>query len=172
MDDHLNNLYETDALIWTDTQIALLRAGKYDQLDLENIISELGYQVRKDKRQVAHRMIGLLSHLLKYQYQPQRICRSWTHTIHNHRSKIDAIVSQMPSLAPVLDEYIADAYPRAVKDAAREARLPPSIFPRKCAFTKRQILDEDFFPAKTKKPLIPDGINGFGIWLRGQDLNL
>jgi hypothetical protein len=25
---------------------------------------------------------------------------------------------------------------------------------------------------KTKKPLIPDRINGFQIWLRGQDLNL
>jgi hypothetical protein len=25
---------------------------------------------------------------------------------------------------------------------------------------------------KTKKPLILERINGFGIWLRGQDLNL
>jgi hypothetical protein len=31
MDDHLNSLYETDALIWTETQVALLRARKFDQ---------------------------------------------------------------------------------------------------------------------------------------------
>jgi hypothetical protein len=35
MDDHLNSLYETDALIWTATQVALLRARKFDQLDLD-----------------------------------------------------------------------------------------------------------------------------------------
>lgn len=155
MDDHLTNLYETDALIWTETQIALLRAGKFDQLDLENIISELGYQVRKDKRQVARRLAGLLSHLLKYQYQPQRICRSWTHTIHNHRIKIDGVLKQMPSLSPVLDEYIMDAYPRAVREAARETRLPLSTFPRKCPFSQRQIFDEDFFPGENEKAADP-----------------
>lgn len=155
MDDHLNNLYETDALIWTETQIALLRAGKFDQLDLENIISELGYQVRKDKRQVAHRMVGLLSHLLKYQYQPQRISKSWIHTIHNHRMKIDRILKQMPSLAPVLDEYIMDAYPRAVREATLETRLPPSTFPRKCPFSQQQIFDEDFFPGENEKAVEP-----------------
>jgi hypothetical protein len=155
MDDHLNNLYETDALIWTETQIALLRAGKFDQLDLENIISELGYQVRKDKRQVAHRMVGLLSHLLKYQYQPQRISKSWIHTIHNHRMKIGGILKQMPSLAPVLDEYIMDAYPRAVREAALETRLPPSTLPRKCPFSQQQIFDEDFFPSENEKAVEP-----------------
>ncbi|MBV7536963.1 DUF29 domain-containing protein [Duganella sp. sic0402] len=73
MDVHLNSRYETDALIWTDTQIALLRAGKFDQLDVENIISELGYQVRKDKNEVSSRLRGLMAHLLKYQFQPVMI---------------------------------------------------------------------------------------------------
>jgi hypothetical protein len=155
MDDHINNLYEADALIWTERQIALLRAGKFDQLDLENIISELGYQVRKDKRQVAHRMTGLLSHLLKYQYQPQRISKSWLHTLRNHRDKIDAILKQMPSLRPQLEEYVMDAYPRAVKEAARETRLPVSAFPRKCPYTVTQILDEEFFPDKNQKAADP-----------------
>lgn len=155
MDDHLNNLYETDALIWTEHQIALLRAGQFDQLDVENIISELGYQVRKDKRQVKHRMAGLMSHLLKYEYQPQRICNSWMHTIHNHRNKIDAVLNDMPSLRPVLDEYLMDSYPRAVKEAARETKLPISTFPRKCPYTIRQILDEDFFPDQNEKAADP-----------------
>ncbi|MRW92165.1 DUF29 family protein [Duganella sp. FT80W] len=155
MDDHTNSLYETDALIWTETQIALLRAGKFDQLDVENIISELGYEVRKDKRQVAHRMRGLISHLLKYQYQPQRICKSWTQTIHQHRLKIDAVLKQMPSLRPSLDEYVMDAYPKAVRDAAQETRLPLSIFPRKCPYTTSQVLDEDFFPDENEKAVDP-----------------
>jgi hypothetical protein len=51
MDDHLNSLYETDALIWTETQVALLRARKFDQLDLENIIAELEYRCKKTSTQ-------------------------------------------------------------------------------------------------------------------------
>lgn len=65
MDDHLNSLYETDALIWTDYQITLLRAGHFDHLDLEHIISELGYQVRRDKREVETRIELILPYTTK-----------------------------------------------------------------------------------------------------------
>ena len=100
MDDHIKSLYETDALIWTDTQIALLRAGKFDQLDLENIISELGYQVRKDKHEVASRLRGLMAHLLKYQFQPRLRSKSWRRTIQQHREQIEDVLNDMPSLRP------------------------------------------------------------------------
>jgi hypothetical protein len=151
MDDHINNAYETDALIWTNTQIALLRAGKFDQLDLNNIISELEYQVRKDKREVAHRLIDLMAHLLKYQYQPQRISTSWTRTIAGHRREIAGILKEMPSLRPAIDGYVAKGYPKAVRDASRETRLPPTKFPQQNPFTVQQILDEDFWPGENEK---------------------
>ncbi|MYM73333.1 DUF29 family protein [Duganella sp. FT134W] len=155
MDDHLNNLYETDALIWTETQIALLRAGKFDQLDLENIISELGYQVRKDKNEVASRLRGLIAHLLKYQFQPERRSRSWANTIDNHREAILDVLTQMPSLRPQLDEYIAHNYPKAVRAAARDTRRPRAAFPQKNPYTTEQILDVDFFPGENEKAVEP-----------------
>ncbi|NGZ84422.1 DUF29 domain-containing protein [Duganella aceris] len=148
MDDHINSDYETDALIWTNTQIALLRAGKFDQLDLDNVISELEYQVRKDKREVAHRLIGLMTHLLKYKYQPERISASWIRTINGHRLEIAGILTQMPSLRPSLDAYVAKGYAKAVKDAAKETHLPLSTFPKENPFTVDQILDEDFWPGQ------------------------
>jgi hypothetical protein len=151
MDDHINSDYETDALIWTNTQITLLRAGKFDQLDLDNIISELEYQVRKDKREVAHRLIGLMAHLLKYQYQPQRISKSWVRTIAGHRREIASILRQMPSLRPAIGDYVADGYVNARKDAARETHLPPSTFPKANPFTVQQILDEDYWPGENEK---------------------
>jgi hypothetical protein len=70
MDDHINSDYETDALIWTNTQIALLRAGKFDQLDLDNIISELEYQVRKDKRYVGHGYVKALKDAARETHLP------------------------------------------------------------------------------------------------------
>lgn len=155
MDDHLNSRYETDALIWTDTQIALLRAGKFDQLDVENIISELGYQVRKDKNEVASRLRGLIAHLLKYQFQPQRRSHSWVRTILHHRIAILGIFNQMPSLRPQIEEYVAHNYPKAARDAARETKLPSSLFPAATPYTVDQILDEDFFPGENEKAVEP-----------------
>ena len=146
MDDHINSLYETDALIWTNLQVELLRAGKFDQLDVENIISELDGQVKKDKRETAHRLIGLMAHLLKYKFQPQRRSSGWIHTISEHRRSIEGVLQDMPSLRPAIADYIANGYPKAVKDAARETRLPLSAFPNDNPFTIEQILDEDFFP--------------------------
>ena len=155
MDDHLTNLYETDALIWTETQIALLRAGKFDQLDLENIISELGYQVRKDKNEVASRLRGLMAHLLKYQFQPERRSRSWANTIDNHREEILDVLQQMPSLRPQLDEYVAYNYSKAIRFAARDTHKSPSTFPQENPYTVEQILDVDFFPGENEKAADP-----------------
>ncbi len=155
MDDHTNSLYETDALIWTDTQIALLRAGQFDQLDVENIISELGYQVRKDKNEIASRLRGLMAHLLKYQFQPARRSRSWLNTIDNHREEIQGLLKQMPSLRPAFDEYVAHNYPKAVRAAARDTRRPASAFPADNPYTTDQILDLDFFPGENEKAADP-----------------
>lgn len=155
MDDHLANLYDTDALIWTETQIALLRAGKFDQLDVENIISELGYQVRKDKREVASRLRRLIMHLLKYQFQPARICNSWRQTIKTQRNQIAIVLNEMPSLRAMLDEYVVHAYPRALKDAAAETHLPISAFPTEIPYTLNQLLDENFLPGENEKAVEP-----------------
>jgi hypothetical protein len=155
MDDHLTKLYETDALIWTDTQIALLRAGKFDQLDVENIISELGYQVRKDKNEVASRLRGLMAHLLKYQFQPQRRSRSWLGTINSHRQGILDILKDMPSLRAQIDEYVAHNYPKAVRAAVLDTHMPASAFPHENPYTTDQLLDEDFLPGENEKAVEP-----------------
>jgi hypothetical protein len=155
MDDHLNSLYETDALIWTETQVALLRARKFDQLDLENIIAELEYQVQKDKRSVASHLRGLIMHLLKYQFQPQRRTQSWTSTIIEHRHKILDALEDMPSFRPQIDEYVARNYPKALKAAILETRLPPATFPQENPYTTDQILDMDFFPLPNEKAADP-----------------
>lgn len=155
MDDHLNSLYEIDALIWTEHQIAMLRAGQFDQLDLEHIISELGYQVRRDQREVESRLRLLLHHLLKYQFQPVRICSSWRRTIKTQRTQIAKVLQKMPSLRRHLDEYVAYEYSAAVRNAAEETHLPQSTFPKEVPYTTNQILDLEFFPVPNEKAADP-----------------
>lgn len=151
MDDHLNADYDTDLLLWTSRQIELLRAKRFDQLDLENLIEELEGYMRKEKREVDSRLRVLQKHLLKYQYQPQRISSSWISTINEQRSEIESALSDMPSLRPAVKDYVAKNYPKSVRETIRENRLPPSIFPEHNPFTVRQILDEDFWPGENDK---------------------
>ena len=146
MDDHINSDYDSDFLVWTTTQVALLRARKFEQLDLENVIEELEAVARRDKREVAHRTEKLLTHLLKCGAQPERISNSWRRTISEQRKQIARILKDMPSLRAQIDHYIADSYPDAIKQAARETHLPVSSFPQQNPYTTAQILDEDFFP--------------------------
>jgi hypothetical protein len=39
-----------------------------------------------------------------------------------------------------------ELYPKAVRDAARETKLPKSAFPPGCPFDADQVLDENFWP--------------------------
>lgn len=151
MDDHLDTNYDTDLLLWTNRQVELLRTKKFDQLDLENLIEELEGNMRRDKREVESRLRVLQKHLLKYKYQPQRISRGWIGTINEQRSEIESALSVMPSLRPTIEDYVAKSYPKAVRETARETRLPPATFPRQNPFTVQQILDEDFWPGENEK---------------------
>ncbi|RZT08946.1 protein of unknown function DUF29 [Duganella sp. CF402] len=155
MDNRLNKRCEADALIWSEQQIALPRAGQFDQLDPESVIAVLEYQVQSDKEEVARRLRSLITSLLKYQFQPQRRSRSWVMTINSHRNKIQHLLQRMPSLRSQLDEYVADEYPRAIRDAAWETCLPPSTFPQKSPYTTDQILDANFFPDQNEKAVDP-----------------
>jgi hypothetical protein len=146
MDDHLSKRSQPDVLIWSDTQIALLRAGEFDQLDLEGVIAELELQVQEDKDEVSARLRGLMTNLLKYEFRPHRRLPHWGSLILEHRYEILAILKQMPSLRSQIDRYVALGYHKAVKAAAREAHMPPAIFPQENPYTVDQILDEDFFP--------------------------
>lgn len=151
----MDQLYKTDTLIWAETQIALLRAGKFDQLDLENIIAELTYQVQSDKDEIESRLRSLMTHLLKHQFRPQQRSPRWISVIVGHRRAIKDILEQMPSLRPQLDEYVARIYPKAVRAAAQETHVHPAVFPQENSYTLDQLLDRDFFPGETAVAVDP-----------------
>jgi hypothetical protein len=50
----------------------LLRAGCFDQLDLEHLADEIEDVGKSEQRELANRMALLLAHLLKRAYQPER----------------------------------------------------------------------------------------------------
>jgi len=64
--------YEHDINAWANEQARLLRAGRFDLLDVEHIAGEIEDVGKSEQRELASRMVVLLAHLLKWAYPPER----------------------------------------------------------------------------------------------------
>src|SRR5262245_39456185 len=69
-------LYKRDFYRWTTRQSSLLRAGRLNELDLENLAEEIDSLGGRDRRELQSRLIVLLVHLLKWERQPRKRSRS------------------------------------------------------------------------------------------------
>lgn len=138
--------YESDFYGWTLEQANLLRSGRLDEVDLEHLIEEIESMGRGEKRELEHRLMVLLQHLLKWQFQPSHQGRSWRLTIQEQRREIPDVLEDNPSLKPTLADVMAKAYAKARKAASQETDTPVKTFPEQCPWTFEQALSEDFLP--------------------------
>ena len=146
MDDHIKTDYDTDFLVWLQSQAELLRARQFDRLDLEHLIEEIDAMAGQQKRELAHRLEILLIHLLKLKYQPALASNGWRGTVSEQRRRIKRLVKEMSSLANLIDEYLLDVYPDAVDGAAAETGVPKATFPTTNPFKRQQVFDPDYLP--------------------------
>lgn len=139
-------LYDTDFYAWANEQAALLRAGKLDAADIENIAEEIESMGKAEKRELVNRLTVLLMHLLKWQFQPLLQGSSWRITIRRQRLDIVDLLDDNPSLKPQIADAMTRAYRRAIGEAALETGLPESTFPPVCPWPFEQAMDRDFWP--------------------------
>lgn len=142
-------LYEHDFAQWAQRQADLLRQGRLGDLDVEHLLEELDSMGASERRELINRLAILLAHLLKWRYQPQRCSNSWRLTIKIQRLDVAAVLRQNPSLRPRLNEFLNEAYVKAVLQAARETDLDEATFPGACPFTAEQALDDAYWPDAT-----------------------
>jgi hypothetical protein len=139
--------YQSDFYSWTQEQAALLKAGRLQELDIENLIEEIETMGRSEKRELESRLMVLLVHLLKWHHQPVRRGRSWQLTIDEQRLQFSKVLTDNPGLKSQLDQIINDAYSLAVIRSANETGLEKNVFPDTCPWDLEQILDEGFYPS-------------------------
>jgi Domain of unknown function DUF29 len=138
--------YDSDFYLWSAGQAALIREGKFDQLDIENVAEEIESLGRSDRKSLISQMQRLLAHLLKWQFQSSRRSKSWRLSIFSAREEIGVLVEDSPSLSESLSSGLDRAYLSARKRAALETGLADKSFPESCPYSLSQILDEDFWP--------------------------
>jgi hypothetical protein len=138
--------YETDVVAWSSEQARLIRAGQFDQLDLEHIAEEIEDVGKSEQRELASRMAVLIAHLLKWQYQPERQSTSWKRTIKEQRRALAFHLKQVPSLKPRLadPEWQGAIWADAVTLAINETGM--GGFPDECPWALADILAQDWLP--------------------------
>ncbi len=140
-------LYEQDLFAWTQQQVNLLTHQRWHELDVENLIDELEGMARRDRREMINRLIILIAHLLKWEFQPDQQSGSWRGSIQEQRLQLNGLLEDSPSLHQQFIESLEKAYPQAIKLASKETELPTTKFPNECPYELAQLLDEDFLPS-------------------------
>ena len=138
--------YDQDFYGWTQEQAALLKAGRLNDLDIENLIEEIETMGRSEKRALESSLTVLLVHLLKWQYQPVRRGRSWELTIKTQRIHFIKVLRDNPGLKPTLEQCMMDAYQIATIKASQETGLEENIFPASCPWSWAETVQADFYP--------------------------
>lgn len=144
--DGRQSLYERDFCLWLERQAALLREGRFDQLDLANLIEEIEAMARKDKKAIKSNLVVLLTHLLKHQLQPEQRSSGWHGSIVEHRQRLRDDFEESPSLRPHATQVFGRAYADARERASAETGLPLRAFPKSSPYTLEQTLDPKFLP--------------------------
>jgi len=140
--------YEEDFYLWTVEQARLLRAGDFSTIDVAHIAEEIESMGRSDRRAIESRLIVLLTHLLKWRIQLRMRSSSWSGTIGEQRRRIAKLLQESPSLRPLVDEALAEAYSEAREAASNQTGLPETEFPVQCPFTTDEVLSRSFLPER------------------------
>ena len=74
-------LYERDLYAWSLEQARLLKEGRLDEVDAENVAEEILDVGRNEYDKLESALSVLLMHMLKWDHQPEKRTRSWENTI-------------------------------------------------------------------------------------------
>ena len=140
---NLHSLYERDETAWLETMAALAASGRYAEMDFQNLSEYLSDMARRDRREVFSRLVVLLSHLLKWEHQPEHRSGSWRGTILEQQRELRQLL-ESGTLRNHAAAVFADAYADARKQAAAETGLARAALPEECAWDlDRALADRD-----------------------------
>lgn len=136
--------YDEDFARWAFEQAAALREGRLKALDIENIAEELETLGRGEFSALKSALAVIVTHMLKWDHQPERRSRSWAISIRVQRDHAEEQLKENPSLKPRLGEALKGAYRTARLAAANETGLPLRNFPSECPYTWADATERPF----------------------------
>jgi hypothetical protein len=134
-------LYERDYGLWAEQMADLIAAGRFGELDIENLVEEVRDLSKRERDHLLSSLRLIVQHLLKWDYQPQKRSRSWQVTIQRERLNIKKYLRDSPSLKRYLtDEYLGQVYETGRLDAIGETGLEMPVV---CPYAIADVLERD-----------------------------
>ena len=136
--------YTRDVYTWSQEQADLIRGGRFDEIDRDNIAEEIESVGRTEFSKLESALRVLMLHMLRWDHQPERRGRSWSLTISEQRLRLQDVLGDNPGLRPRIGEAIDRAYARARLRATRETGLASQTFPEACPYSFDEITKRQF----------------------------
>ena len=127
----LTELFVEDETAWVESMAALARRRDVANLDWANLSEYLTDMANRERREVKNRLVVLLAHLLKWEYQPEKRTGSWRATVLEQRQQLADLASR-GVLRSHAEDVLEEAYGRAVELAVAETSRPFNQFPETC----------------------------------------
>ena len=138
----LSVLYERDETAWLEVMSNLAAEGRYAEMDHPNLSEYLADMAKRDRREVSSLLVVLLTHLLKWEHQPDHRSGSWQGTIFEQRRELRKLL-ESGTLYNHAISVLAEAYADARKQAAAETTLPRGTFPIECSWDLESLLADE-----------------------------
>jgi hypothetical protein len=138
----LSVLYEQDETAWLEVMSHLAAEGRYAEMDHPNLSEYLADMAKRDRREVSSRLVVLLTHLLKWDYQPDQRSGSWRGTIMEQRRELRKLL-ESGTLHNHALAVLPEAYGDARKQAAAETGLVRGTFPAECSWDLEGLLADE-----------------------------
>jgi hypothetical protein len=137
----LRVLFDEDETGWLEAMSALAASGRYAEMDFKHLSEYLADIAKRDRREVFSRLVVLLTHLLKWEFQPERRAGSWRGTIREQRRELRQLL-ESDTLRNHAETVLAAAYEEARRQAADETELGLDVFPETDARGLHELLAE------------------------------
>lgn len=138
--------YQTDFNLWLQETVILLRSGKLENLDCQNLAEEIEDMGNSRKDALESNLIRVLQHLLKWKYQPQKRTNSWKASITEHSLRLNKAFKKSPSLKSYFEQVFVECYQDARLITAQETGLEINTFPEVCPFDQADVLNPQYLP--------------------------
>ena len=142
----LKTLYEIDDSLWLEETIELLKAKKFDALDLENLIEELEDLGNEKKFRVAGFLQQIIRHCLLLQFwisEREYNQAHWRSEIINFKDELNTYLTT--NLRNYLEHNLATIYEKALR-YLRQKTDNKVNFPDTCPYSLEELLAPNWLP--------------------------
>jgi hypothetical protein len=143
----LKILYEIDDSLWLEATIELLKAKRFDALDLENLIEELEDLGNEKRFRVASFLQQIIRHCLLLQFwtsEREYNQAHWESELVNFQDQLNTYLTA--SLRKYLEQEFDNIYQKALRYARKKTNNQVH-FPNTCPYSLDELLDPNWLPS-------------------------